>query len=166
MNDRERHLECLQYGRTGTDTVRSGESERIHLKSLARTRPGPGNGVVLLALPRDRARRLPDIPSHTPTSRLPHDPALRREGSRIARDGHYVVLDWMGNTTEISDHFDLTYIRQAKDFVTRKWHRHPVQSRNDFDCLKVRYDPANPTGFPPTSPSVVPPCATVTTLSR
>ncbi len=41
------------------------------------------------------------------------------------RDGHYVVQDWMGNVVEISDTFDVTYIRNAVDFVTRKWHRFP-----------------------------------------
>jgi len=38
------------------------------------------------------------------------------------KDGHYIVQDWMGAITEISDEFDYTYIRQARDFVTRKWH--------------------------------------------
>ena len=35
------------------------------------------------------------------------------------RDGHYLVQDWMGAITEISDRFDYTYIRSARDFVTR-----------------------------------------------
>ncbi|MHB1319335.1 MAG: hypothetical protein ACYCYF_12025, partial [Anaerolineae bacterium] len=33
------------------------------------------------------------------------------------RDGHFVVQDWMGAVTEISDTYDYTYIRTAKDFV-------------------------------------------------
>ena len=41
------------------------------------------------------------------------------------RDGHYIVQDWMGAITEISDQFDYTYIRSAKDFVTRHWHSLP-----------------------------------------
>lgn len=44
------------------------------------------------------------------------------------RDGHYLVQDWMGAITEISDKFDYTYIRTAKDFVTRKWHAFPVKT--------------------------------------
>jgi len=35
------------------------------------------------------------------------------------KDGHYIVQDWMGNITEISDEYDYTYIRNAVDFVTR-----------------------------------------------
>jgi len=65
------------------------------------------------------------------------------------RDGHYIVLDWMGAITEISDEYDYTYIRRAKDFVTRKWHRFPVESRADFEeKLKWRYDPQDPNRFP------------------
>jgi len=65
------------------------------------------------------------------------------------RDGHYIVRDWMGAITEISDVYDYTYIRRAKDFVTRKWHRFPVESRTDFEeKLRWRYDPQDPKRFP------------------
>jgi uroporphyrinogen decarboxylase len=66
------------------------------------------------------------------------------------RDDHYIVQDWMGAITEISDEYDYTYIRSAKDFVTRKWHRFPVQSREDWEQkIKWRYDPNDPQRFPP-----------------
>ena len=65
------------------------------------------------------------------------------------RDGHYIVRDWMGAITEISDEYDYTYIRRAKDFVTRKWHSFPVQTRADWEeKLKWRYDPHDPQRFP------------------
>jgi uroporphyrinogen-III decarboxylase len=65
------------------------------------------------------------------------------------RDGHYIVQDWMGAITEISDEFDYTYIRSAKDFVTRKWHRFPVQNRQDWEeKMEWRFDPSHPQRFP------------------
>lgn len=65
------------------------------------------------------------------------------------RDGHYIVQDWMGAITEISDEYDYTYIRNAKDFVTRKWHSFPVKSRTDFEeRIKWRYDPRHADRFP------------------
>lgn len=65
------------------------------------------------------------------------------------RDGHYIVQDWMGAITEISDEFDYTYIRSAKDFVTRKWHRFPVETRQDWEeKMKWRFDPNHPERFP------------------
>lgn len=65
------------------------------------------------------------------------------------KDGHYIVQDWMGATTEISDQYDYTYIRRAKDFVTRKWHSFPVKTRQDWEeKIKWRYDPRDPERFP------------------
>ncbi len=64
------------------------------------------------------------------------------------KDGHYIVRDWMGAITEISDEYDYTYIRQAKDFVTRKWHKFPVESREDWKEMKTRFDPNAAGRFP------------------
>ncbi len=65
------------------------------------------------------------------------------------REGHYIVQDWMGAVTEISDEFDYTYIRNPTDFVTRKWHRFPVQDRADWEeRMKWRFDPMAEERFP------------------
>lgn len=64
------------------------------------------------------------------------------------KDGHYVVQDWMGAITEISDRYDYTYIRSARDFVTRKWHRFPVQTRTDWEAMRCRFDAKHPERFP------------------
>ncbi len=64
-------------------------------------------------------------------------------------NGHYIVQDWMGAITEISDEFDYTYIRSAKDFVTRKWHRFPVKTQKDWEQkLRWRYNPEANERFP------------------
>lgn len=57
------------------------------------------------------------------------------------KNGHYIIQDWMGAITEISDQYDYTYIRNAIDFVTRKWHSFPVKNREDWEKMKLRYDP-------------------------
>ncbi len=63
----------------------------------------------------------------------------------LAHDGgHYIVQDWMGAVVEISDRYDFSYLRSARDFVTRKWHRFPVQTRDDWARMKERYDPHDP----------------------
>lgn len=64
------------------------------------------------------------------------------------KDGHYIVQDWMGAITEISDEYDYTYIRSAKDFVTRKWHKFPVQGREDWEKMKERFNPKTPGRYP------------------
>lgn len=64
------------------------------------------------------------------------------------KDGHYIVQDWMGAITEISDQYDYTYIRKPKDFVTRKWHKFPVETRADWERIKERYQVDAPGRFP------------------
>lgn len=64
------------------------------------------------------------------------------------RNGHYVVRDWMGAIVEISDRYDYTYLRHAKDFVTRKWHKFPVETRAEWEEMKRRYDPQTPGRYP------------------
>ena len=55
------------------------------------------------------------------------------------RDGHLIVQDWKGNVCEIADTFDVTYLRVPRDFVTRRWIRCPVESRDDWERMKQRY---------------------------
>ncbi len=56
-------------------------------------------------------------------------------------DGYLIVQDWMGSVVQISDQYDYTYLRTAKDFVTRKWLDAPVHNRSDWEeKMKWRYD--------------------------
>ncbi|HOK81067.1 MAG TPA: hypothetical protein PK354_09465, partial [bacterium] len=64
------------------------------------------------------------------------------------KQGHYIVQDWMGAIVEISDQYDLSYLRAAKDFVTRKWYKFPVETRKDWAEMKKRYNPDDPSRFP------------------
>jgi hypothetical protein len=64
------------------------------------------------------------------------------------KDGHYIVQDWMGAITEIADTYDYTYIRNAKDFVTRKWHKFPVESPADWEEMKWRFNAKDPNRLP------------------
>ena len=63
-------------------------------------------------------------------------------------NGHYICRDWKGNVCEISDRFDVTYLRHAKDFVTRRWISCPVARRDDWEQMKLRYAVDAPGRFP------------------
>ncbi len=63
------------------------------------------------------------------------------------KNGHYIVRDWKGNICEISDEYDVTYLREAKDFVTRRWIKCPVENRDDWEQMKGRYDVDAPGRF-------------------
>jgi uroporphyrinogen decarboxylase len=62
--------------------------------------------------------------------------------------GTLVVQDWKGNICEISDEFDVTYLRNPVDFVTRSWIKCPVESRADWIRMAARYDSADPRRLP------------------
>ena len=64
------------------------------------------------------------------------------------KDGHYIIRDYMGAVTEISDEFDESYLRSPKDFVTRRWLKFPVVNREDWSEMKERYNPEDPQRFP------------------
>jgi uroporphyrinogen decarboxylase len=93
-----------------------------------------------------------------PREQIPPQPALTVNFAMLPtfdekvlehRDGHYIVQDWMGAIVEISDEYDVTYLRSARDFVTRDWHSFPVQNRRDWEeKIRWRYDPADPRRFP------------------
>lgn len=64
-------------------------------------------------------------------------------------NGHLVVQDYSGAIVEISDQYDFSYLRSARDFVTRRWHSFPVQSRADWhEKMRWRYTPDHPARFP------------------
>jgi len=45
-----------------------------------------------------------------------------------------------GAIVEVSDRYEFSYLRSAKDFVTRKWYKFPVETRKDWEEMKKRYD--------------------------
>jgi uroporphyrinogen-III decarboxylase len=64
------------------------------------------------------------------------------------REHSQIVQDWKGNVCEIGKEFNLRYLRDAIDFVTRKWIKCPVETRADWEALKVRYNADDPTRLP------------------
>ncbi len=58
-----------------------------------------------------------------------------------------IVQDWKGNICEISNEYTIEYLRNAIDFVTRRWIKCPVESRADWNDMKKRYDCNDPSRF-------------------
>ena len=59
-----------------------------------------------------------------------------------------IVQDWKGNICEISKEFDVSYLRDPVDFVTRRWIKCPVENREDWEQIKLRYNPDDPRRLP------------------
>ncbi len=64
------------------------------------------------------------------------------------RENSQVVQDWKGNVCEIGLEFTAEYLRNAIDFVTRRWIKCPVESRDEWEAMKARYDARTPERYP------------------
>lgn len=147
MNERRRFVESLTFGQPDRYTLEPGRPRESTLRAWHQQ--GLPEGVDYYA----HLMQTLDLPSNpgprgdlgVSTRMIP----IFEEKVLEHRDGHTIVQDWMGAVTEISDEFDYTYIRSARDFVTRKWHSFPVKTRADWEeKIKWRYDPRHPERFP------------------
>jgi len=144
---RERYLETLFFGNPDRVPFQPGQPRestlrRWHAEGLPEDRLWLD--VLCEEIGIDRENTKPVI---SPDADFKMSPKFE-ERVLEHKDGHYIVQDWMGNITEISDEYDFTYIRSAKDFVTRKWHKFPVETREDFGKMKTRYNPDDPVRYP------------------
>ncbi|MCS7181298.1 MAG: hypothetical protein NZ891_08150, partial [bacterium] len=57
------------------------------------------------------------------------------------KEGHLIVQTQKGEIVEVDERYDFSYLRSAKDFVTRKWHKFPVENEIDWQDMKKRYNP-------------------------
>ncbi|MBU4212610.1 MAG: hypothetical protein L6437_11520 [Kiritimatiellae bacterium] len=64
------------------------------------------------------------------------------------RANSQVVQDWKGNICEIGLEFTVEYLRNAMDFVTRRWIKCPVETRADWEDMKGHYNPDDPARYP------------------
>ncbi len=94
---------------------------------------------------------------------IEHEPAVEQPGFKVVstmipqfeekvievREHSQVVQDWKGNICEIGKEFSAEYLRNAIDFVTRRWIKCPVETPADWEKMKTRYDIEDPGRLPP-----------------
>ena len=148
LTERERFRETLLFGKPDRVPFQPGWPRESTLRAWRQ------QGLPRAADWQEYLARTLDIPYERTPQRLDLGVSFRmiptfEEKVLAHRNGHTIVQDWMGAITEISDQYDYTYLRSAKDFVTRKWHRFPVESRRDWEeKIKWRYDVRHPDRFP------------------
>lgn len=147
MNERERYLAALLFQKPDKVPLQPGGPRESTLATWRTQGLPEGVNWYDYLLEVLDIKREPTRPRVDPGVSFKMIPTFE-EKILEHKDGHYIVQDWMGAITEISDKYDYTYIREAKDFVTRKWHRFPVQSWDDWEAMKSRYDPNTPGRFP------------------
>jgi len=57
------------------------------------------------------------------------------------RSDSQIVQDWKGNICEIGNEYTVEHLRNAVDFVTRRWIKCPVEDWSDWEKMKERYNP-------------------------
>lgn len=147
MNERERYCQTLCFGNPDKLFLDPGRPRETTLATWRKQ--GLPEGVNW----HDYLMDTLGLERRTPVERLElgvtfHMQPPFEEKILEHRDGHYIVQDWTGAITEISDEYDFSYLRSAKDFVTRRWHRFPVQSREDWrEEVQWRYTSDHPDRF-------------------
>jgi len=147
MNPRERYIETLTFGSPDKVPLSPGGPRESTLKAWhAQGLPADVNWHQHLneTLGIEPEHTKPPVSLGVSFLMIPQfeEKVLEHKG------GHYVVQDWKGNICEISDEFDVTYLRAAKDFCTRRWIKCPVTCRDDWERMKARYHVDTPGRFP------------------
>ncbi|MBN2584182.1 MAG: hypothetical protein JXL80_14060 [Planctomycetes bacterium] len=147
MNSRERFLETLLFGRPDRVPFAPGHPRESTLRAwrgqgLDGSRPWMTCLYDALGIALPPAQ--PAVSLGVSLVMMPQfeEKVLERRGN------HLIVQDWKGNVCEISDEYDVTYLREAKDFVTRRWLRCPVETPEDLAQMKQRYHVDTPGRFP------------------
>lgn len=138
MTDRERYLETMLFGKPDRVPFSPGGPRESTLRKWREQ--GLPEGVDWHAYMREQIGIEPAVPGG-PGVWIKHTMIPEFEEKLIEeREDSLVVQDWKGNVCEISKRFDVTYLRSAKDFVTRKWIKCSVESWADWEQMKTRYD--------------------------
>lgn len=154
LTERERYIQCMTFGTPDKIPLTPGGPRESTLRRWYSEGLPPDRNYFAFVCDRLGIRQEicpePDYGFFLNSRMIP----IFEEKVISHTNGHYIVQDWMGAVTEISDRYDYTYIRSAKDFVTRKWHSFPVKTREDWQKMRSRYDPDDPERLPADLPSV------------
>jgi uroporphyrinogen decarboxylase len=148
MTQKERYLETLLFGKPDKIPFQPGHPrektlKRWHSEGLPEGRSWFDVLCEEIGLVQDH----PKQPWTSPGVDFRMNPMFEEKVLEETEET-LIVQDWMGNVVEISNEYDVTYIRRAKDFVTRKWHKFPVENRADFEEMKKRYVVDDPARYP------------------
>ena len=149
MNDRQRWIATLTHGRPDRIPFDPGHGRESTLKRWHQEGLPPDRSQI------EEVARLINLPDEaldrSERTEIGVDYLMRpqfEEKLIERRPNSQVVQDWKGNICEIGLEYDVTYLRSARDFVTRSWLKCPVESREDWEAMKQRYDLDAPGRWP------------------
>ncbi len=152
MNDRERYLETMLFGRPDRIPLQPGGGRKSTLEAWHRQGlPAQikDSGADLLDFAYAQAGLRCRAPRGGPWFWVNERMIPTFEEKVIEeKPKSRVVQDWKGNVCEIGKEFTVEYLRNAIDFVTRRWIKCPVENRADWAEMQRRYDPDDPARLP------------------
>ena len=149
-SDRQRTREALLFGAPDRIPLEPGEGRKSTRERWRRE--GLPETVAPREIPeyayRQAGGKLP-WPKEAPGFPVAQEmmPAFEEKVIERKKDSQ-IVQDWKGNICEIGNEFTPEYLRQAIDFVTRRWIKCPVENEADWRDMKKRYDPEAPKRLP------------------
>lgn len=154
MNPRERFLETMLFGKPDKVPLTPGggrESTRARWRREGLPEEVEKSGGIIEYAYRQAGGRFEFEPGG-PGFRV-HERMMPQFEEKVIerKERTQIVQDWKGNVCEISNEYTLEYLRNAIDFVTRRWVKCPVENRGDWEEMKKRYDPEEPSRLPENS---------------
>jgi hypothetical protein len=148
MTPRQRFLETLLFGKPDRAPLRPGGGRESTQRNWRQQ--GLPEGVTNIE---EYAYREAggELPWPAPCEGFPVDERmipLFEEKVLERREDSQIVQDWKGNVCEIGNEYTVEYLRNAMDFVTRRWVKCPVENRDDWEEMKTRYNPDDPSRLP------------------
>lgn len=151
MNERERYLKTLTFGNPDRIPFSPGGGRESTLKRWHQ------EGLPEDIISSDAANRYAysqaggtlTLPVYGPGFFIKESMIPEFEEKVIEKkERSQIVQDWKGNICEISNEFSTKYLRNAIDFVTRRWIKCPVETKEDWKKMKQRYDPGDVSRLP------------------
>ncbi len=147
MTEKERFIRTLLFQKTDRvpfqpGTPRESTLERWRREGLPENIPW--QEVVARELGIEWEVRGPSFELSLSFSLLPEfeERVLERKNS------HKIVQMHTGEILEVSEEYDFSHLRRAKDFVTRRWIKFPVENEEDWEEMRRRYNPLSPERYP------------------
>ena len=150
MNPRERYLETMLFGNPDRLPFYPGGPRQDTFNAWHRQGLPEGVDWFQYLCEQIGVHPEPDTHKVQPEIRFGMIPEFERTVLE-RKAGTVIAQGWKGNICEIAAEHEDCFLDRKSDvggFVTRRWLKCPVETREDWEQMKTRYDARDPSRFP------------------
>lgn len=150
MNPRERYLATMLFGHPDRVPFFPGGPRQDTFNAWHRQGLPEGVDWFQYLCEQIGVQAQPDPHAVQPDIRFGMIPEFERKVLE-RKAGTIIAQDWKGNICEIAEEYEDCYLGRKSDvggFVTRRWLKCPVESWDDWEQMKTRYNARDPSRFP------------------